>query len=482
MNEQNYQPFWNEVMSLIREEYKQQGRENEFTHWWKLTYVKDTLSEITVEVPSKFMWDYMVKQGYIKEIQEKLFQMTGQEILITYVAKNSFSTVSPSPDTSADTAEPAKDSVTEKLTPKPQEQAPSFEEKPVFESKLTPHPQLHEEWTFETFVPSENTDLAYKAALAVAENPGKLYNPLVIYGGVGLGKSHLMNSIGNYIYKHSKGKSKICFINAESFTNEFTNSIRDKTTEKFTKKYREQDVLLLDDIHFFEGKERTQEELFHTFEALEGNKKQMVFTCDRPLTDLSGFEPRLLSRCNKGLTANLTPPNYETRCAILQKKTELMGKKVPEEIIDFIAKNAQSNVRELEGCLTTIFGYADLMQAPLTIEIAQKILQSKISQAVNSSVTIDTIQKVVADHYNISISDMKSKKRNKKVVIPRQIAIYLSRELCGYSYPELGNEFGGKDHTSIMHSYNKISSELKTDPILNSTIQLLTRNIQEFKR
>ena len=471
MNEQNYQPFWNEVMNLIREEYKQQGRESEFTNWWKMTYVKDTLSEITVEVPSKFMWTYMVDKGYIKELQEKLYQMLGMQISITYIAKNNFTSPVTPPESEAKQnipAEPEKPII--QSAPEPQKE------------KLKPHPQLREEWEFETFVPSENTDLAYKAALAVAENPGKLYNPLVIYGGVGLGKTHLMCSIGNYIYKHSNGKSKICFINAESFTNEFTNSIRDKTTEKFTKKYREQDVLLLDDIHFFEGKERTQEELFHTFEALEGNKKQMVFTCDRPLTDLSDFEPRLLSRCAKGFTANLTPPNYETRRAILQKKLEIMGKTIPEDIIDLIAKNSQTNVRELEGCLTTIIGYADLMQVPLTLEIAQKVLQDKFSQVTSSSVTIDTIQKVVADHYNISISDMKSRKRNKKVVVPRQIAIYLARELCGYSYPELGNEFGGKDHTSIMHSYNKVASELKTDSLLNSTIQLLIRNIREYKR
>ena len=466
MSEQNYQAFWNEVLNIIHEEYKQKGQEDEFKLWFNMEYVKDTLSEITVSVPSEFMWNSMVQRGYVKSIQEKIKEMTGQDVSIFHIAKNSF-TVSKDPVLSQIKEETKQNTSTQNT-----QNSISYKK----------HPQLDENFTFDTFVPGENSDFAYKVAHAAAENPGGLYSPLLIYGGVGLGKTHLMQSIGNYLYEKKQGKIKISYVSSENFTNEFFNSIHDKTTEKFKSKYRNLDVLLIDDIHFLIGKEGTQEELFHTFEALHQNKAQIVFTCDRPVTELKGMYERLTSRIKSGTSVDLLPPNYETRLAILQSELKLMNKEIEPDVVEYIAKNVQTNVREMKACLITMLSYAELMKKPLTIEIAEKQLRNTVSQISDSSITIDTIQRVVADHYNISISDMKSRKRPKKVVIPRQIAIYIARELCDYSYPELGNEFGGKDHTTIMHSYEKVVDQLKTDSVLDSTIQMLIRNIKEYKR
>lgn len=478
MSEQNYQAFWNEVLNIIHEEYRQKGQEDEFKLWFNMEYVKDTLSEITVSVPSEFMWKSMVQRGYVEAVQTKIFEMTGQNVNINHIPKNSF--VLPSSPTNT---EDKKTEIQEKKIPEGQPKISNQQIKkqsaPDIHKKQT---KLDDKFTFDSFVLGENSELAYKASQAAADNPGKAYNPLLIYGDSGLGKTHLMQAIGNYIYEKNNGDMKIRYLTAENFTNEFTSSIRDNSTEKFKSKYRNLDVLLLDDIHFLQGKTQTQEELFYTFEALDAKKSQMVFTCDRPISELKDITDRLRTRFAKGMTVNLNPPNYETRYAIIQKKLEIMEKSIPNDVIDYIAKNVQNNVRELESCLVKMLGYADLLGKPVNMEIAQKQLSDTITQPSMGAVTIDTIQKVVAEHYNISIGDLKSRHRSKKVLIPRQIAIYIARELCDYSYPELGNEFGGKDHTTILHSYEKIVDQLKTDTVLNSTIQMLIRNIKNYKK
>lgn len=478
MSEQNYQAFWNEVLNIIHEEYRQKGQEDEFKLWFNMEYVKDTLSEITVSVPSEFMWKSMVQRGYVEAVQTKIFEMTGQNVNINHIPKNSF--VLPSSPTNT---EDKKTEIQEKKIPEGQPKISNQQIKkqsaPDIHKKQT---KLDDKFTFDSFVLGENSELAYKASQAAADNPGKAYNPLLIYGDSGLGKTHLMQAIGNYIYEKNNGDMKIRYLTAENFTNEFTSSIRDNSTEKFKSKYRNLDVLLLDDIHFLQGKTQTQEELFYTFEALDAKKSQMVFTCDRPISELKDITDRLRTRFAKGMTVNLNPPNYETRYAIIQKKLEIMEKSIPNDVIDYIAKNVQNNVRELESCLVKMLGYADLLGKPVNMEIAQKQLSDTITQPSMGAVTIDTIQKVVAEHYNISIGDLKSRHRSKKVLIPRQIAIYIARELCDYSYPELGNEFGGKDHTTILHSYEKIVDQLKTDTVLDSTIQMLIRNIKNYKK
>ncbi len=475
MSEQNYKVFFDEALRQIQEDFKNKNKIDEFKLWFKMEYVEDTLSEITVSVPSKFMWQQMVTRQYESMMQEKIQELTGQKI--------SFKPVYP---------EKTSSSTTEREQPReanPREIPQPVTEKPVqsvsvedIKKNIKKHSQLNEDYTFDTFVAGENSDFAYNVCKAVAENPGKKYNPMLIYGGVGLGKTHLMESIGNYIYSASNGISKICYVTAENFTNEFISSINNKTMEKFKKKYRELDILLLDDIHFLQNKEGIQEELFHTFEALYNKKSQMVFTCDRPISELKNIEDRLRTRFSRGMCIDLLPPNYETRKAILQKKLDILGKSIPSDVIDYIAKNVQTNVRDLEGCLTKMIGYTELMDKTLTIDIAQKELRDTFSQPANGLITIEIIQKVVCDHYNISLSDIKSKKRNKKYIVPRHIAIYIARNLLDYSYPELGNEFGGRDHTSIMHGYEKTAEQLKVDSALDTTIQMLIREIKDFKK
>ncbi len=492
MGKQNYKAFWDEALKQIHDEYSEKGLEDEFKIWFNMEYVEDTLTEITVAVRSVFMWTQMVSMGYVAAVQEKIAELLGQDIAINYIVKNR--TISA--DSKAKSSESEKkSSQTAQISDSPEKKEENSSLKQNISSDYTDlsiiseikqkpktkHPQLKEEFTFETFVSGENSAFAYNAALAVAKNPGRAYNPILIYGGVGLGKTHLMQAIGNYIYKERGGQVKICYVSAENFTNEFTSSIRDSSTEKFKAKYRKLDVLLLDDIHFLIGKKQTQEELFHTFEALSQNKAQMVFTCDRPITEIKDIEDRLKTRFTSGMPIDLQPPNYETRRAILQKKLDLLGKEISPEVVDYIAKNAQTNVRDLSACLTKMLGYAELLQKPLTIEIAQKELRDTFSQPTNGSISIETIQKVVANHYNISLSDIKSKRRNKKFVIPRHIAIYISRQLTEFSFPEIGYEFG-KDHTTAMHSYEKVEEQLKTDSSLNSTIQLLIREIKDYKK
>ena len=345
---------------------------------------------------------------------------------------------------------------------------------------------MNSNYTFENFVIGDKNEFAYSASLAVAKNPGKAYNPILIYGGVGLGKTHLMHSIGNYIYNQRGENLKMTYLTAENFTNEFLFSLRNKTTEQFKNKYRKLDVLLLDDIHFITDKEVVQEELFHTFEALYQKKAQMVFTCDRPINELKNIEDRLKNRFTRGMSVNLQLESYEVRVAILQKKIIDMGKRIPEDfpndVIDFVAKNVQTNIRDLEGILTNLVGYIDLIKKPLTLEFAQNTIRNTLNQIQTASISIETIQKVVADHYNISLSDIKGKKKTKKFIGPRQIAIYIARQMGGYSYPQLGDEFGGKDHTTMMHSFNLINDRIKIDSNLDQIIKVLMREIQDYKK
>ena len=291
-----------------------------------------------------------------------------------------------------------------------------------------------------------------------------------------------MQAIGNYINNHNSEKLKICYVSAESFTNEFILSLKEKTEKAFKNKYRNLDVLLLDDIHFLQGKESTQEELYLTFDALSQKKAQMVFTCDRPIREIKTMAERLVSRISSGMCIDLQPPNYETRYAILQKKLELQNRFLEPEIIDFIARNVENNVRELASALDKVLGYEELIGKKLNLEIVKNQLRDIISSNSMENISLDIIQKVVADNYQISVADLKGKKRDKKYVVPRQIAIYIARELTEIAYTELGNEFGGKDHSTIMTAYKKVAEQIKIDPLLESKIQLFIREIKEYKK
>ena len=303
-----------------------------------------------------------------------------------------------------------------------------------------------------------------------------------------MGKTHLIQAIGNAL--HEKGGLKVIYITAENFTNEFIQSLHNKTPQKFKSKYRTADVLLIDDIHFLQNKEGTQEELFFTFDALYNSFKQIVFTCDRPVSELKNLTDRLKSRFERGLNVDLKPPKYEMRRAILEKKLEhiqtVMSQEVisliPDEVIDLIAKNVETNVRDLESCLTKIIAYAELVQNKITPEIAQQQLRDKFSAARPGNISIDIIQRVVADDFNISLSDIRGKKRTKNVTLPRQIAMYIAQEITEFSTTELGMEFGGKNHTTVMYSCQKIREAILTDSKLDSKIQYLIKNIKDYKK
>lgn len=474
MSSQNYKDFFEEAIKQIREEMNANNQSDEFTLWFNMDYVEDTLSQITVSVSSEFMWIQMNSKKYVQKLEDKINELTGQQISITHIVKNK-QTVSvpkkeplPEPETKPTITEPEIVHQVEKKS------------EPT-ENSHKKHPQLNENFTFETFVPGENSIYAYNASISAAKNPGKAYNPILIYGGVGLGKTHLMQALGNFIYSNNE-KPKIAYTSAENFTNEFTASLKNQTIDNFKKKYRSLDVLLLDDIQFLEGKEGTQEELFHTFNSIYDKNGQIVFTSDRPIKELKGFTERISSRFSRGLNVDLQPPNYENRLAIIQKKLELLHKSIPQDVIEYIAKNCQTNVRDIESCITKSIGFAELVGKPLTVEIAQNQLRDTINDPYSGTITIENIQKVVAEHYNVSVADLKSKKKDRKFVIPRQISIFICCSLTEYSTTEIGNEFGGRDHTTIMHARDKVESLLKTDSSMNSTVNLLIRATKDFRK
>ena len=476
MSERNYEEAWEYTMKVLHDLYKSKNNEDEFKIWFNMNYVEDTINTITISVASNFLKEMMHKKGYFEIVLNKLKEITGQnEISLKCIVAEQ----KDSSDSKSDNEEIKKETKTKKTDNTEAQTKQTSETK---KTEIKKHPLLQEEFTFENFIPGDNSNYAYNAAIAVAKNPGKKYNPILFYGGSGLGKTHLMQAIGNFIYKNGGEKLKICYVSAENFGNDFTASLISKKPNDFKNKYRNLDVLLLDDIHFLQGKEGMQNELFYTFEALSQKNAQMVFTCDRPIKEIKDMKDRLVSRLSNGLCIDITMPNYETRYAILQKKIELQNRSLEPEIIDFIAKNVETNVRELESALDKVLGYEELIGKKLTIEIAKNLLKDIMNSSSTQNISLDIIQKVIADNYQISISDLKSKKRDKRFVFPRQIAIYISRELTEISYTELGNEFGGKDHSTIMTAYKKIAEQIKIDPLLESKIQLYIREIKEYKK
>lgn len=337
---------------------------------------------------------------------------------------------------------------------------------------------LNPKYTFDTFVIGNSNRFAHAASLAVAEAPAKAYNPLFIYGGVGLGKTHLMHAIGHYISKENPS-AKVVYVSSEKFTNELINSIKDDKNVEFRNKYRNVDVLLVDDIQFIAGKERTQEEFFHTFNALYEANKQIIISSDRPPKEIPTLEDRLRSRFEWGLIADIQPPDYETRIAILKKKADVENLNVSNEVMGYIANKIQSNIRELEGALIRVVAFSSLTNREISVDLASEALRDIISKKNSKQITIDSIQETVANYYNLRIDDFKSKRRTKNVAFPRQIAMFLSRKLTDMSLPKIGEEFGGRDHTTVIHAYEKISKDLEEDEGLKETINELIKKIQQ---
>lgn len=339
---------------------------------------------------------------------------------------------------------------------------------------------LNPKYTFDTFVVGANNNLAHAASLAVAESPGEVYNPLFIYGGVGLGKTHLMHSIAHFILKNDP-KAKILYVTSEKFTNELIDAIRNKnniTTTEFREKYRNNDVLLIDDIQFIIGKESTQEEFFHTFNTLYESKKQIIISSDKPPKEIETLEERLRSRFEWGLTVDIQSPDYETRMAILRKKEELEGYNIDNEVIKYIATNIKSNIRELEGALTKIVALSKLeTNKEITIELAEEALKDLISSSSAREITPEYIIQIVCDHYQITPLDIASQKRNRDIVLPRQIAMYLCRDMTAVPLQTIGKSLGGRDHTTVLHGADKISNEIAKNDSLRNTIEILKKKI-----
>ncbi|MDA3957444.1 chromosomal replication initiator protein DnaA [Oceanispirochaeta sp.] len=451
MNEFDYSIFWEETIKQLREENELSDQEYNM-YFQSIHYIESTKDTIVLSIPSRFIQSQL-KQRYNFIIETRLFELSGIVLTLDFEIEN---------------------------RKKDQEKSIISKEEPLEEKEkiFEPHPQLRDDYTFENFVVGNNNSFAANASRAIAENPGSKYNPCLIYGGVGLGKTHLMQSIGNNIHK-KKPDMKVVYIPAETFINDFIESINTKKQTHFKNKYRNADILLIDDIHDLQDKKGTQEELFHTFNALYDANKQMVFTCDRPPSELKNFADRLKSRFVRGLNVDLHPPNYETRYAILRKKMEDRNVDISDEILELISENINTNIRDLEAALTSIVAYAELVQKNITPEIARQQLKQFFSSPIQTNITIDKIQKQVSEYFNVTPSDMKGKKRTKQITFPRQIAMYIIREITDYSTTEIGLEFGGRDHTTVMHSCQRIEDRIKTDSTIEPTVQELIRSIKE---
>jgi len=333
---------------------------------------------------------------------------------------------------------------------------------------------LNQKYTFEKFVVGSSNSFPHAASMAVAQSPGRAYNPLFLYGGVGLGKTHLMQAIGNYV--HHQTKSSVCYVTSEALLNEYIDAIQKKGLVQFRKKYRTADVLLIDDIQFLGGKERMQEEFFHTFNALFDNHKQIVMTCDRPACEIPGLEHRLVSRFEWGLVTELELPDVETRIAILRNKQEQLNIKLPDEVLNYLAENIRANIRRLEGALIRVVSFSSLTGKSITMESVEYLLRDTLDQEQQQLLTVEEIQKVVSDYYDIRMGDMTSNRRPQSIAFPRQIAMYLSREMTTHSLPSIGQSFG-KNHATVMHACKTVSNKLKADPALRQSVMVIQQKL-----
>ncbi|WP_062201399.1 chromosomal replication initiator protein DnaA [Massilibacterium senegalense] len=446
---ENIDDLWEKVLAEIREKVSKPS----FETWFKQTSAHALLEDsIVVSAPNEFTKGWL-ESRYSEFISQIIEDLTGAPLEIKFTAppgdgEKEFDLEAPKPMINVDGTE-----------------------SPDAKTMLNP------KYTFDTFVIGQGNRFAHAASLAVAEAPAKAYNPLFIYGGVGLGKTHLMHAIGHYVIEH-KPNAKVVYLASEKFTNEFINSIRDNKTVEFRNKYRNVDVLLIDDIQFLAGKEQTQEEFFHTFNALHEESKQIVISSDRPPKEIPTLEDRLRSRFEWGLITDITPPDLETRIAILRKKAKAEGLDIPNEVMLYIANQIDTNIRELEGALIRVVAYSSLNKKDINASLAAEALKDIIPSQKPRVVTVHDIQRVVGEQYQVKLEDFQAKKRTKSVAFPRQIAMYLSRELTDLSLPKIGDEFGGRDHTTVIHAHEKITNLMKEDPTFQEEIENLIQQIK----
>ena len=438
---------WDEILKIVKIEHDLS--DVSFNTWLKpLKLHKVEGNTVTVIVPS----EQQVGLNYITKRYKLPLQVTISEVMDMDDCEVKF------------------------ILPEEIKESPSI---PYNQDSRSEEAHLNPKYTFDTFVVGSNNKFAHAASLAVAESPGEIYNPLFIYGGVGLGKTHLMHSVAHFILEHNKD-SKVLYVTSEEFTNEVIEAIRNGNNTamtKFREKYRNIDVLLVDDVQFIIGKESTQEEFFHTFNSLHSAKKQIIISSDKPPKDMEILEDRIRSRFEWGLIADISSPDYETRMAILRKKEEMDGYNISEDVIRYIATNIKSNIRELEGSLNKVMAFANLEKREVTLELAEQVLKDIISPDQQKVITPEYILSVVAEHYDVSTADIIGNKRSSKIVMPRQICMYLCRSVIDLPLKNIGKFLGNRDHTTVMHGINKIEQELEKSDSMKNTIDILKKKI-----
>ena len=457
--------LWSRTISQIKNSLP----ESEFSSWFtRISFGTEDKGKVTLYVPSNFVKD-RVDAVYRELIENTLSELGESEFTVVFEVRKD----AQNQNSLKKTAESSKTGTSDQQ----QDQKVQKPAKPSADDLM-----FNPAYTFDSFVPGDNTSFAYSACMAIAKNPGSAYNPCLLYGGVGLGKTHLIQSIGNYIRKNTK--LKVVYVTAENFTNEYIQAINDNKTMQFKNKYRKVSVLLIDDIHFLQKKVETQNELFNTFNDLYDTGRQIVFTCDRPVEELKDISDRLRSRFERGLNIDLLPPDYETRVAILRKKCQEKNVIFSDEVIDYIASNITSNVRALESCLTKLIAYCQLLNKDISLDIAKEQLKHIISSNNDTSgISIDMVIKTVASYFNVSPFDIRGKNKNQSIVLPRQIAMYLCRKLTDFSTTEIGNEFGGKNHTTVMYNVQKVEARLKSsEKEINNIMEKIENQIKTEAR
>lgn len=451
----------NEIWQLTLAELSKELNKPSFETWFNLTKpVSLENSCLVIEVPNDFTKEWF-ESRYQNKILDALEKITSAEHRVNFIISSNFDK-SVEDDLPHEYLSPFNISDEPELLP---------DKRPVKNLQVNVISTFNPRYTFESFVVGTCNRLSHAASLAVAESPARAYNPLFIYGGVGLGKTHLLHAIGQYTLA-THGFRKVFYFSSEKFTNEFINSIRDNKTLDFRNKYRSMDILLIDDIQFLAGKEQTQEEFFHTFNALHDNNKQIIISSDRPPKEIPTLEDRLRSRFEWGLITDLQPPDLETRTAILKKKALSDGIDIPDQVIQYIAAKVITNIRELEGALIRIVAHASLTETPVTLELTESTLQDIIF-ARRKNITIDTIIQATAESFNLKPEDVLSKKRTQDIALTRQVAMYLSRLMTDLSLPKIGDEFGGRDHTTVLHACKKIDSMISKDNDFKHRLDLI---------
>ncbi len=442
--------IWEKTVNLLKDKISEQN----INTWIKpIVLIEIKNSVIEAEVPNKFIKDW-IKENYQKLIEESLDNQGYKNHRLNLSINKQIKK-------------------TKEISNEPIEEVK--EKRKTEDIKGIEIPNINPKYTFDTFVSGSSNQFAHAAALAVSNNPATTYNPLFIYGGVGLGKTHIIHAIGNQILKDNKSM-KICYYSSEKFTNELINSLRHAKMDEFRNKFRSIDILLIDDIQFIAGKKSTQEEFFHTFNALYESHKQIVVTSDKFPKEIPDLEERLRSRFEWGLIADIQAPDTETKQAILKMKADQNKIDIPEDVIYFLANSITNNVRELEGYLIRIGAYASLTATPINLEMAKTILKDILIED-SKEITIEKIQKTVAEHFQLKVSELKSSKRLKNLVFPRQIAMYICRKLTDLSYPEIGAKFGGKDHSTIIHAIKKIDKKIEEDLHTRTVVEKLMEKV-----